>query len=437
MVTIEIKNIGPIKAAKFNLNTINVFMGPQSSGKSTIAKLISYCTWVEKDVATSQSLKVYQDNKSYFKEHLEKFHKIKGYFNPDSYISYKSEVIEIKYENEVCVIDWVDQYVYKRSKISYIPSERNMISIPGMEKFPFEHFNIRSFLFDWFDARRNYPNGKQLSVLNLGVAYYNDDNGILKEDRIHGVKNNKEYDIPLSNASSGLQSIIPLLAMIDYLTNWIYKEVKISFEQQVKSQAARRRIVIDKIFKPYFKFENIPTEENIKEYEEIVISKINEDKKLISLLEEGEVIQENLFTTHNSQFIIEEPEQNLFPETQRDLVYHLLNKCLNKEGNRLTIATHSPYVLYALNNCMLGGLVSRQLQGEENAAFLSNNYRSKDSWIDPQFVSVWEIEEDGTIRGIQDKDNIIAENYFDIKMTELTDEYYQILNYYQDEEYPE
>ena len=67
MTTIEIKNIGPIKEVEISLNKINVFMGPQSSGKSTIAKIISFCTWVEKDVATNQSLSIYQENKKYFR----------------------------------------------------------------------------------------------------------------------------------------------------------------------------------------------------------------------------------------------------------------------------------------------------------------------------------------------------------------------------------
>ena len=41
MTHIVIKNVGPIKNAEFDLNKINVFMGPQSSGKSTIARLIA------------------------------------------------------------------------------------------------------------------------------------------------------------------------------------------------------------------------------------------------------------------------------------------------------------------------------------------------------------------------------------------------------------
>ena len=39
--TIEISNVGPIKHVSIKLNTINVFMGAQSSGKSTIANLLT------------------------------------------------------------------------------------------------------------------------------------------------------------------------------------------------------------------------------------------------------------------------------------------------------------------------------------------------------------------------------------------------------------
>lgn len=233
MTTIAIRNIGPIKEVKeIYLNKINVFMGLQSSGKSTIAKIISFCTWVEKDVATSQSLSEYQENRTYFRERLESFHKIKGYFNSDSYIHYKSEVIDIVWENEECSISWVDKYAYKRSKIAYIPSERNMVILPEARKSEFGNTNIRSFLFDWFESRKKYSNENNLSVLNLGVNYYYVEGS--EEDHIKGNNNNTEYDILLSNASSGIQSITPLIVMIEFLTKWIYNEDTISFYENAK-----------------------------------------------------------------------------------------------------------------------------------------------------------------------------------------------------------
>ena len=275
MATIEIRNIGPIKDAKFDLNKVNVFMGPQSSGKSTIAKIISFCTWVEKDVATNQSLKKYRDNETLLKDHIEVFHKIKGYFRTDSFFSYKSDIVEIKWENEKGSLNWVDQYAYKRSKISYIPAERNMVILPEARKVTFEETNVRSFLFDWFDARKKYTQDENLSILNLGVDYYYSEGN--DEDHIVGTNVGAEYDILLSNASSGLQSITPLVLMIDYLTFWIYKEDKISFEQEEKRRQVGNSLIVEKIIKPYFGKEPLNPREASELYNNYIV-------KLLSLI---------------------------------------------------------------------------------------------------------------------------------------------------------
>lgn len=425
MSTITIKNIGPIKeVVEISLNRINVFMGPQSSGKSTIAKIISFCTWVEKDVATSQSLSEYQENKTYFRERLESFHKIKGYFNSDSYIHYKSEVVDIVWENEECSISWVDKYAYKRSKIAYIPSERNMVILPEARKSEFGNTNIRSFLFDWFEARKKYSNENNLSVLNLGVNYYYIEGS--EEDHIRGNNNDAEYDILLSNASSGLQSITPLIVMIEYLTKWIYDEDTISFEQDERKQRVNRILVVEKVLKPYYDKDDLPIEDLqklVKSFNERLHEK---EEKAVEYFDDYKTISNGLFKTTNSQFIIEEPEQNLFPETQRDLMYYLLQQCLNKKGNRLTLTTHSPYVLYALNNCMMAGLVSDKMESNELRKLKCNK-----SKINPSDVSIYEIRE-GVVRGtIQGEDGLISDNYFDQKMKDLMDDFYLMLNYYE------
>lgn len=425
MTTIAIKNIGPIKeVVTISLNKINVFMGPQSSGKSTIAKIISFCTWVEKDVATNQSLSEYEDNKTYFRERLESFHKIKGYFNSDSYIRYKSEVVDIVWENEECSISWVDKYAYKRSKIAYIPSERNMVILPEARKSEFGNTNIRSFLFDWFEARKKYSDENNLSVLNLGVNYYYVEGS--EEDHIKGNNNGSEYDILLSSASSGLQSITPLIAIIEYLTKWIYDEDTISFELDERRQRVNRILVEEKVLKPYFDKVYLPIEDR-QDFTNSFNEKLHEkEEKAVKYFEEYKTILNSLFKTTNSQFIIEEPEQNLFPEAQRDLVYYFLQKCLNIEGNRLTLTTHSPYVLYALNNCMMAGLVRDKMEANELSKLKCNQ-----SKIDPIDISIYEIREGVVRRTIQGEDGLIFDNYFDQKMKDLMDDFYLMLNYYE------
>ena len=382
MTTIKIRNIGPIKEVpEITLNSVNVFMGPQSSGKNTIAKIISYCTWVEMDVATSQSLKEY-DGTTRFKDELESFHKIKGYFRADSYIRYTSDTVEIIWENETCRLCWVNDLAYKLSKISYIPSERNMVILPEARRVELGNTNVRSFLFDWFTACEKCTD---LPILNLGVNYHYVE--AKKEDHIRGGEGDSKYDVLLSNASSGLQSLTPLLVMIEYLTKWVYEEKTPSYEHAQREKA----------FLTLYK--ELPSD----------------------LLTE---LSQQLYETHNTQFIIEEPEMNLFPETQRDLVYHLLNKCLEREGNRLTITTHSPYILYALNNCMMAGLVYDKMDEESKSRLKCGT-----SKISSSDVSIYEIQE-GVVKRIQKEDGLIQDNYFDQQMGKLMDDFYLMLNYY-------
>ena len=94
MAQLIIKNIGPIKDVDITLNKVNVIIGPQSSGKSTINKIACYCTWVEKKVSLDQSFDFFLTGTN-FLDRLVEFHKMKGYFRQESYIEFSSEVIKI------------------------------------------------------------------------------------------------------------------------------------------------------------------------------------------------------------------------------------------------------------------------------------------------------------------------------------------------------
>jgi energy-coupling factor transporter ATP-binding protein EcfA2 len=428
MNKITIRKIGPIDDVTIDLNKINVIMGPQSSGKSTIAKIISYCTWVEKDVAVNQSLDAYSA-KGYFQKKLEDFHKLKGYFKRNSEIHYQSDIIKLNYSNQKLEIEWVDKYAYKRSKIAYIPSERNIVIMPEMEKVDIPNNNIRSFLFDWFDARKVYSKEKDLSVLGLGMSYYYNDES--KENHITVSKGNDKYDILLPNASSGLQSLVPLVVTIEYLTMWIYEnELDLSFEEKEKRTKVTNILSIERVIEPFVgKKINKIDESIIEKYDEITKLLEAKDKTAHLLISDFLEKTSNLFKSNNTQFIIEEPEQNLFPEAQRDLVYYLLGKCKDEvRDHRLTLTTHSPYILYALNNSMMGYLVKDKMPELEQGEL-----KCRSAWIDPKLVSIWEIE-DGKIKSIQGEDGLIGNNYFDISMKKVMDDFYAMLNYYGDEE---
>ena len=220
MAHIVIKNVGPIKDIELDLNKINVFMGPQSSGKSTIAKIISYCSWYEKNVILLSKLQ-----KDFYKELLE-FHNLEdNYFNEKSYIEYRSSNCEIifpgkKIENLKVNVHLDANNIFKNEKIEYIPAERNFVTIQGIGKYNETRDNVTGFLYDWFDAKREWTKEQQyhLPVESLNdVSYYydsaNDDDVITLKDGT---------PIKLRHTSSGLMSATPLLITFNHVINVVY-----------------------------------------------------------------------------------------------------------------------------------------------------------------------------------------------------------------------
>ena len=209
-----VKNVGPISDIDAVMNRFNFFIGPQSSGKSTIAKVFSTCSWIEKEVATTFNEKVIDKAEDFIAKIVD-FHKMDTYFSDDSEIHYETDIVKIDLEKGRFGIKLLDKSLYQRRKICYIPSERNAITLPELQGFEFGPTNLRSFLFDWFNARENYDKSHKTNILDLGVNYYYDADETKYKDRIEH-KNGKTYHMPLCSASSGLQSVIPLLVMFQY-----------------------------------------------------------------------------------------------------------------------------------------------------------------------------------------------------------------------------
>lgn len=382
MKHLVIRNIGPIKKVDVNLLRFNFIIGPQSSGKSTIAKVLSTCEWIEKEVATTRDEGAIADGEE-FKNLVENFHKMEGYFdrmNP-SYVLYETEYIRIEYKDKALDIRLDRSAEYYRQKICYIPAERNMITLPELSGFQFGANNLRSFLFDWYSAREFYNKDNKTDILGLGVQYYFDKDETTKKDRIQHI-NSETYDISLSNSSSGLQSITPLLVMLQYYSDQYFTEfdLKDSFDQNAKvkkMRAALTREVALARFKPGFTDDEVPA----------LIGELNDlirkgDHRANEIFEEYDRACNRLLIPNKTTYIIEEPEQNLFPFTQVELLEDLVKLCSGNRAHAFTITTHSPFILNYLNvlimryYCNIKG--KAQINPDELAVFATQDGRLVD-----------------------------------------------------------
>ncbi len=424
MANIIIKKFGPITEAEFETQIVTVFIGNQSSGKSTLAKIISFSSWIEKEAILRQDLSFIDE--AFLEEQLLKFHKVKTYRNKGFYIKYEGDVLNYSYSESGIECKWTkDGKTHKLSKIAYIPSTRNLIAIPGLESLMVSHDNIRSFVFDWLNVHRKYNSENRMDILDLGVSYYYNENG--NSDTII-LDNGKE--LAIDEASSGLQSLVPLYILIDYLTRWIYEnKPDSSFEkQELRSKTLENEL--RKILKNNDM--NLGLRELAKVFTDRVLQDEIDNPRELSDEKDKDLIffskiVENFTSISSSKIIIEEPEQNLFPRTQRDLIYYLIKSTIQEDKGRyheLVLTTHSPYVLYALNNCMMGGLLGDKIDA------IKDKIDCKESFVDPRDVAVYGVEE-GITKKLQQEDGLIGENYFEVNMKGLMDDFYKMLNYYE------
>ena len=95
-----------------------------------------------------------------------------------------------------------------------------------------------------------------------------------------------------------------------------------------------------------------------------------------------------MITHRPSYFIIEEPESNLFPASQK-YVTELISLVVNA-GHSVLVTTHSPYVLGAMNNLLYAStLPTTKLKDADSIL-------SKECWISPDCFSSYFVE-DGVV----------------------------------------
>lgn len=114
-----------------------------------------------------------------------------------------------------------------------------------------------------------------------------------------------------------------------------------------------------------------------------------------------------------------------------DSMIYLLTAINHGRNHRLVVTTHSPYILYALNNCLMAYTVKDEMPEDEY-----NELDCRGVALNPGDVAVWEIE-DGVMRSdihsvdgtIQDSSGLIRANYFNRIMQGIMGDFNNMLNY--------
>jgi len=325
MATIHIKNVGPLKdTGEISLNRLLLIIGKQSSGKSTFMKVLCHCRWVEKTLMVDDDSSAKDYSKGHlFLESLKTFHRFNpDFFSSDSYIKYDGDYITIEQSSDEAeaVITRKESFEDKRynTKLCFIPSERNLISaVKNLDKTykATELDVLLNYLLEWDEVKDYYStkNALRLSVAR-NIQYYNDGGA----DFIYLSQNGKK--LPVFYASSGVQSAMPIEVMIDRYSAFVGERASISKHDW--------RHIFDEMKDNNIDQSSIDSKASKAYYQSV-------------------------------QFFIEEPEQNLFPMSQKELILNVVKHIISANRNEkarqtsmVVITTHSPYVLSVMNVLM-------------------------------------------------------------------------------------
>ena len=402
MSRIKIKNFGPIREGFvendgwLDIEKVTVLIGNQGSGKSTVAKLVSTLSWIEKDLFRSDGSTLrFRKQERIFKKYLE-YHRIDSYLKKNTEIQYEGKAYRINYiPGKPLDIQKLEEE-YTLPKITYFPAERNFVSSVKKsrsgQKLTLWSQSLQEFKETFQEAKENFKEKEtfRLPISNVDLEY-NKLNDVLY------VKG-PDYKIQLADSASGFQSFVPLFVVANYVSKLLEKEQEMDEQQRDTFKKESAKILSDKTY--------------TEEQKRILLSNL--------------AAQFNIKRTLN---IIEEPEQNLFPTSQQKVINSLLEYNNALDSNKLIITTHSPYIIGYMTLAVKAMELYKKAKKEEVRAQINEIVPQK-SAISHDDLVIYELDEkDGSIHKLDTYKGIpSSKNYLNSELSEKNELYAQLLD---------
>ena len=434
-----VKNFGPLKDIEIEVREMVTFIGAQASGKSTLAKLISI---LEDEEFRS-------NHNSDFKSELQKYN-ILSYLNQKTYIKY--DVLNIKISN----------FSFEYSNNNYLKNSiQELLSVSKKQKL--SENNITEATETLKQLITSYINLHHLIFREEFYEIFSDKLQKVKfeiqfaEKRIKRLEiNTSDIDllIEISEKEKTLENYFYLLNQIVncfpniFLFDSIYIPSERSFLHLIAENVLgliNNNVQIPKyllsIGQEYEKaiqtIKELPLtiiDKKVKYKREGKTSYIyhNETEK-VDLLESASGLQsvipilllveysKTLKEEYNFNFVVEEPELNLYPKAQHELIKYLVKNCLFERKN-LNLTTHSPFVLASINNLLLAFDKGKTKPTEVNKII------KKESWLNPKNFIAYELKNGKAKKIMDDKLGQIKENMIDGVSDTFSDEFDKLLD---------
>ncbi|MCD8082585.1 MAG: ATP-binding protein [Clostridiales bacterium] len=369
MNRIDIKNFGPINEASVDLDkNIQVLIGTQASGKSTICKIVYFCQKIR-----DYTLDFLMNAEQFTQNHRNEY-----------YVNY------LKYLTRQFMGCFGTTIHMQKFSIVYQFGDKN-ISI-RLNKDGYVRFTLSKDLRDKInvlicDAAAMYSKTDQNSFdsiidkLTAMVAMKGQLSKLLSETfgnsseiiyipagrSLLATLSEQLQDFPISDMDLTMQEFIRQIRITKSKFGSRIPDIVRDYTKTVRGQINNHSVeqaygLIQNILKADYMSENdgerIYYDE--RHWVKLMYASSGQQEALWILM----LCFMTILEKKNSFFIIEEPEAHLFPVAQKDIV-NLIALMVNTTGSKAIITTHSPYILTSFNILLYSGKVEgRQKTGD-------------------------------------------------------------------------
>ena len=426
MQRIEIKNFGPIKELKLDVKDFMLFIGPQASGKSTIAKTIFFFKSLNEDLvkylqSTFEKKGPVEPMGAYTKIIRQKFLDYFGTCKQFSTIRlkyhYSDKVwIDITIESRhkfitpnfsEAFVETLQQLAQKTGKFYRSVTSKNPSSLTSKDLLQIENRKREFFLEISNECHQLFGDDRELIFIPAGRSLL-----ATLADQLQFIDPRK-LDFLMRTFVEKINWLKP---MFSQSLNDIVKARKLLTQSEIdRNRTKLAEEIIGKILKGKYQSD--------EDGEKIYIERSNQFVKL-NFASSGQ--QEALWILllifiiileqQNVFVVIEEPEAHLFPEAQKE-ISALIALLSNMKQSQVIITTHSPYILASVNNLILANKVGKKYPGKISSRI------NKHLWVDRNKIFAAMVQS-GTVTEIVDPDfDIIQQEHVDSVSHTINEEF--------------
>ena len=401
-----VKSFGPVRDLDITFKKVTLFIGDQGTGKSCVAKLFSLFKWLEKVLIQKKYKRNYFEQYNRFLTKLCPYHRIESFIRPDSYLRFESNLYDFVYSDgffrihdkneDAGLFKTSDKNGDGISKIMYVPAERSIVSVAENKTKLLKELpdSSETFSDEFVNAKKFFKSGYELPFEGLHFEY----DSLNEVGWISG----GDYKVRLINASSGIQSSLPMCMVSEYLSKMIADREEIKLSKEEKDRLEKRVAEI---------MQDDAISDSIKDMMIRQLSSANRYDRFIN--------------------IVEEPELNLFPKSQMEVLRSLVAGNSSSEQNMLVLTTHSPYSLAILNMLIMGAKVYQK--ADENDREIIENILPHRYHLNEKDVAAYRLsskEENYCVSIINPNTGMIAKNDLDSCSDEINRIFNQLYRLY-------